>query len=182
MSELWQYGAGELAAMIRSGDTSSGEVVDAHLARIDAVNAKVNAIVHVMADGARAAAEAADAAVAAGDVLGPLHGVPFTIKENIDTAGLPTTHGVVALKDAIAPQDAPVVERMKAAGGVPLARTNMPDLGLRIHTDNALHGLTRSPWHPDHTAGGSSGGEGSALATGMSPIGLGNDLGGSPGS
>ena len=179
MTELWQQGAGELAGMIRQGETSSAEVVEAHLDRIDQVNGKLNAIVHVMADEARAGAAAADAALAAGEDLGPLGGVPFTIKENIDVAGLPTTHGLVALKDAIAPVDAPVVERMKAAGAIPLARTNLPDMGLRIHTDNALHGLTRTPWEPDHTAGGSSGGEGSALASGMSPIGLGNDLGGS---
>ncbi|MEM7286603.1 MAG: amidase [Actinomycetota bacterium] len=179
MTELWRRDAGELAGMIRTGETTSSEVVEAHLERIDAVNGRLNAIVHVMADEARAGAAAADAAIAAGDDLGPLGGVPFTIKENIDVAGLPTTHGLVALKDAIAPQDAPVVERMKAAGAVPIGRTNLPDMGLRIHTDNALHGLTRTPWEPNHTAGGSSGGEGSALASGMSPIGLGNDLGGS---
>lgn len=179
MTELWRRDAGELAGMIRTGETTSAEVVEAHLERIDQVNGKLNAIVHVMADEARAGAAAADAAIAAGRDLGPLGGVPFTIKENIDVAGLPTTHGLVALKDAVPAEDAPVVERMKAAGAVPIGRTNLPDMGLRIHTDNALHGLTRTPWEPNHTAGGSSGGEGSALASGMSPIGLGNDLGGS---
>ena len=179
MTELWRRDAGELAGMIRDGETTSAEVIEAHLERIGAVNDKLNAIVHVMADEARAGAAAADEAVAAGRDIGPLGGVPFTIKENIDVAGLPTTHGLVALKDAIPAEDAPVVERMKAAGAVPIGRTNLPDMGLRIHTDNALHGLTRTPWEPNHTAGGSSGGEGSALASGMSPIGLGNDLGGS---
>ncbi len=179
MTELWQHGAGELAAMIREGETSSLDVIDAHLRRIEQVNGSVNAIVRVLADDARAAAQAADAALAAGKDLGPLGGVPFTIKENIDVADLPTTHGLQALADAIAPLDAPVVERMKAAGAVPLARTNLPDMGLRIHTDSELHGLTLNPWHPERTAGGSSGGEAVALATGMSPIGLGNDLGGS---
>lgn len=179
MSELWQLGALELAAKIRAGEVSSVEVLDAHLARVDAVNGSLNAIVRVLDVEARAAAEAADRAVAAGDELGPFHGVPCTVKENIDLAGTPTTQGVPALAEAIAPVDAPVVERMRAAGAIPFARTNLPDFGLRIHTDSFLHGLTRNPWNPDVTAGGSSGGEAAALATGMSPIGLGNDIGGS---
>ncbi len=177
--ELWRRGAGELAAMIRAGDVSSVEVVEAHLERIDEVNGDLNAVVAVLDDEARKAAVAADEARAAGAEPGPLAGVPFTVKENIDVAGLPTTWGLQALAEAVAPVDAPVVERMKAAGAIPLARTNLPDLGLRIHTDSELHGLTRNPWHPDRTAGGSSGGEAAALATGMTPIGLGNDLGGS---
>ncbi|MGH9272453.1 MAG: amidase family protein, partial [Ilumatobacteraceae bacterium] len=89
------------------------------------------------------------------------------------------TQGVAALADAVSPIDAPNVERMRAAGAIPFARTNLPDLGLRVHTDSSLRGLTRNPWNPDVTAGGSSGGEASALASGMSPLGLGNDLGGS---
>ncbi|MEO0493186.1 MAG: amidase [Actinomycetota bacterium] len=179
MAELWELSAAEQAAAVKRGEVSSVELVRAHLDRIDAVNPAVNAVTRTMPEDSLAAAEAVDAARAAGEVLGPLAGVPFTIKENVDVAGQPTTHGLQALADAVAPVDAPVVERMKAAGAVPLARTNLPDLGLRIHTDNDLHGLTRNPWHPEHTAGGSSGGEGVALATGMSPIGLGNDLGGS---
>jgi amidase len=94
-------------------------------------------------------------------------------------AGLPTTWGVPALATAVVPADAPVVERMRAAGAIPIARTNLPDMALRVHTDSSLHGLTRNPWHPGRTAGGSSGGEAAALASGMSPIGLGNDIGGS---
>ena len=90
---------------------------------------------------------------------GPLHGVPFTVKENIDVAGTPTTSGVPALAEAVAPIDAPQVERLRAAGAIPIGRTNLPDLGLRIHTDSSLRGLTRNPWDPDVTAGGSSGGE-----------------------
>ena len=139
----------------------------------------LNAIVRVLADEARAAAEKADRRLAAGEMVGPLHGVPFTIKENIDMAGLPTTWGVPALAQAIVPMDAPVVERMRAAGAIPIGRTNLPDMALRVHTVSSLHGLTRNPWHPDRTAGGSSGGEAAALASGMSPIGLGNDIGGS---
>ena len=179
MSEIWQLPATELAQRIARRQLSSAEVVDAHLARIDAVNPALNAVVRVLADEARAAAVRADQKLAAGEAIGPLHGVPFTVKENIDMAGLPTTWGVPALAQAVAPADAPVVERMRAAGAIPIARTNLPDMALRVHTDSSLHGLTRNPWHPGRTAGGSSGGEAAALASGMSPIGLGNDIGGS---
>jgi amidase len=178
-TELWRHGAGELAGMIASKEVSSREVVEAHLDRIAKVNPHLNAIVRHLGDQARDGADAADRAQASGSTLGPLHGVPFTIKENIDLAGTPTTNSLPAFADAIAATDAPIVERMKAAGAIPIGRTNLPDLGLRVSTSSSLHGLTRNPWHPDRTAGGSSGGEGSALASGMSPIGLGNDIGGS---
>jgi amidase len=179
MREIWQHSATELAELIEKRQLSSLEVVNAHLARIDAVNPAINAVVRVLADEARAAAVAADRRLAAGETVGPLHGVPFTVKENIDMAGLPTTWGVPALAQAVVPADAPVVERMRAAGAIPIGRTNLPDMALRIHTDSSLHGLTRNPWHAGRTAGGSSGGEAAALATGMTPIGLGNDIGGS---
>jgi amidase len=179
MSEIWQLSATELAQRIASRQLSSVEVVDAHLTRIDAVNPALNAVVRVLADQARASAVSADKRLAAGEVAGPLHGVPFTVKENIDVAGLPTTWGVPALAQAVVPADAPVVERMRAAGAIPIGRTNLPDMGLRVHTASSLHGLTRNPWNPNRTAGGSSGGEAAALASGMSPIGLGNDIGGS---
>jgi amidase len=179
MSEIWQLSATELAQRIARRQLSSAEVVDAHLARIDAVNPALNAVVRVLADEARAAAALADKRLADGETVGPLHGVPFTVKENIDMAGLPTTWGVPALATAVVPADAPIVERMRAAGAIPIARTNLPDMALRVHTDSSLHGLTRNPWHPGRTAGGSSGGEAAALASGMSPIGLGNDIGGS---
>jgi amidase len=179
MSELWQQSAIELAHTIASGAASSREVVDAHLARIEAVNPNLNAVVRVLADEARAAAAEADRQRSTGDKLGPLHGVPFTVKENIDVAGTPTTNAVTFLADAVASQDAVIVARMRAAGAIPIGRTNLPDFGLRIHTDSSLHGLTRNPWHQGRTTAGSSGGEASALASGMSPIGLGNDIGGS---
>ncbi|MCU1394510.1 MAG: putative amidase [Ilumatobacteraceae bacterium] len=178
-NELWRDSAHGLAARIRSGEVSSREVVDAHLARIEAVNPHLNAVVRVLADEARTAADAADQARANGDHLPPLHGVPFTVKENIDVAGTPTTSGVVALADAIASIDAPSVQRLRAAGAIPIGRTNLPDFGLRVHTDSSLHGLTRNPWNPRVTTAGSSGGEASAIASGMSPFGLGNDIGGS---
>src|SRR5258708_37699359 len=176
MSEIWQLSAAEMARRIARRELSSAEVVDAHLARIDAVSPALNAIVRVLADEARAAAALADGRLKAGETVGPLHGVPFTVKENIDVAGLPTTWGVPALAQAVVPMDAPVVERMRAAGAIPIGRTNLPDMGLRIHTFSSLHGLTRNPWNLDRTAGGSSGGEAPALASGRSPIGLGNRI------
>jgi amidase len=179
MSELWQLGAGDLAGMIARREVSSAEVMDAHLARIDSVNPWLNALTQVHPDEARAAAVAADRAVADGTALGPLHGVPFTVKQNLDQVGCATNWGLVALAEAIAPVDAPVVERMRGAGAIPIGRSNCPDMALRVHTDSGLFGLTRNPWDPTRTAGGSSGGEASALASGMSPIGLGNDIGGS---
>ena len=179
MGEPWRSSAVEMAAMIRDRKVSSREVVQAHLERVEAVNPYLNAIVRLLPDQALAAAEAAGRAVADGTRLGPLHGVPVTVKENIDLAGTPTTQGVPALAEAVAPVDAPQVERLRAAGAIPFGRTNLPDFALRAHTDSALHGLTRNPWNPQRTPGGSSGGEAAALATGMSPLGLGNDLGGS---
>ena len=179
MTELWEHGALDLAEMIRSRQVSSVEVVRAHLERIETVNPHVNAIVRVLGDEALEAAARADRAVADGDEVGALHGVPCTVKENIDLAGTPTTQGIAALAEAVADRDAPIVERMRAAGAIPIGRTNLPDLGLRIHTDSQLYGRTLNPWNRRVTAGGSSGGEAAALATGMSPIGLGNDIGGS---
>jgi amidase len=105
--------------------------------------------------------------------------VPVTVKENIDLAGSATTEGTTALAEAVPPLDAPNAANMKAAGAIPIGRTNLPDLGLRWHTDNALHGPTRNPWDPSRTPGGSSGGEAAALAAGMTPLGMGNDYGGS---
>ncbi|RBO86525.1 amidase [Nocardia puris] len=177
---LWNRGAGELARMIRSGEVSSTEVIEAHLARIDAVNPELNAVVVVLAEEALAAAKEADRRIAAGDAdLGPLHGVPVTVKENIDVAGTSTTKGVAAFAAAVPAVDAPLVERLRAAGAIVIGRTNMPDMGLRVSTDSSLRGLTRNPWHAGVTAGGSSGGEASALAAGMSALGAGNDIGGS---
>ncbi len=172
---LWKESATSLAAMIRNKEVSSREVVDAHLRRIEAVNPKLNAVTIALEESALAAADRADASAP----TGPLHGVPFSIKENIDCVGSPTTSGVTVFAEAMPPIDSPVVTRMKAAGAIPLARTNMPEMGLRITTDNPLRGRTLNPWTQTRTAGGSSGGEGSAIAAGMSPIGLGNDIGGS---
>ena len=179
MKELWKLSARELATGIASRDFSSTEVVEAHLGRIEQVNPTLNAIVARDDAAARAAAAAADRKVAAGEKLGPLHGVPFTVKENIDVAGFPTTWGIPAFAEAVPPVDAPIVERMKAAGAIMIGRTNLPDMALRVHTDSSLRGITKNPWNLGRTTGGSSGGEAAALASGMSPIGLGNDIGGS---
>ena len=177
MSEQpWRWSARRLAEAIRAKTLSSREVVQAHLDRIEAVNPAVNAVTRMLPEEALAAADAADRATGE---LGPLHGLPITVKENIDVAGSPTTNGVVRLKDSIPAADAPVVGFLKEAGAIVIARTNMPDFGLRWHTDNALHGATLNPWDPARTPGGSSGGEAVAIATGMSPLGIGNDMGGS---
>ncbi len=178
MNALCRRTASELAELIRSGEVSSREVVEAHLARIDEVNPAVNAVVQRIDESALDGADAADA-VPAAERTGPLHGVPFTIKENIDCVGSPTTHGVPAFANTLPERDAAIVDRMKRAGGIPLGRTNLAEMGSRLDTDNPLHGRTRNPWNGHLTPGGSSGGEVAALATGMTPFGLGNDIGGS---
>ena len=178
-SRLCALPAAELARRIAQGEVTAREVVEAHLGRIDEVNPKVNAVTAVLADSALAEAARIDSAVVDGQPLGPLAGVPFTIKENLDVAGHPTTDGVVAFRARVAAVDAPAVAQLRAADAIPLARTNMPDLGMRWHTDSGLFGATRNPWDPALSPAGSSGGEAVALATGMSPLGIGNDYGGS---
>src|SRR5438105_7854415 len=178
-AELWQMSAGELATCIRTRGCSSREAVQAHLDRVAAVNPALNAVTVALTESARAEADAADSALARGATVGPLHGVPFTVKENVDVAGSATTWGLQALAGQVAGRDAPAVAGLRAAGAIPMARTNMPDFALRWHTDNDLHGPTRNPWDGSLTPGGSSGGEAAALAAGMSPLGVGNDLGGS---
>ena len=178
-TELWAMGAGELARAIREKKASSREIVKAHLDRIEAVNPRLNAITLVLEKEALRAADEADMRVASKAELGPLHGVPMTVKENIDVDGSATSQGVKALAEAVPGLDAPQVANLREAGAIPIARTNLPDFALRWHTDNSLHGATRNPWDPARTPGGSSGGEAVALATGMTPLGLGNDLGGS---
>lgn len=178
-SDLWQWDAVDLAAAIRTRRISSREAVAAHIARIDAVNPRLNAVVDRLDGEAVAAAEASDAAVKRGDALGPLHGVPLTIKINVDYAGRATTNGVVAFKDAIAPADSPVVANLRKAGAIILGRTNTPSFSFRWFTENDLHGETVNPWGRHATPGGSSGGASSAVASGISAISHGNDYGGS---
>ena len=175
--ELWRRGAGELAELIASREVSSREVIDAHLERIEAVNGHLNAVVLVLADEARAAADEADA--------GPVRAArctacPVTVKENIDVAGTPTTCGVPALAEAVAPIDAPVVERLRAAGAIPIARTNLPDIGLRIHTDSSAARAHAQPLALQTSPRAArAAAKRPRWPAGMSPLGLGNDIGGS---
>jgi amidase len=178
-TELWRWDAGALAAAIRTGRLSSREATRAVLGRLQAVNPKLNAVTVVLADAALAAADRADAAVRRGEPLGPLHGVPVTIKENVDQQGEATTNGVVAFKDLVAATDSPPVANWRRAGAIIVGRTNTPAFSLRWHTDNDLRGRTFNPWARERTPGGSSGGAAAAVASGIGPLGHGNDLGGS---
>jgi aspartyl-tRNA(Asn)/glutamyl-tRNA(Gln) amidotransferase subunit A len=167
--------ATKLAELVRTRQVSPVEIVQAHLDRISAVDPKINAIVTV-ADDALKTAKTAEAAVFSGEALGPLHGVPFTVKDSIDTAGVPTQRGSPIFKGRTPDADATSVARMKKAGGLLLAKTNLPEFSYWIESDNLLTGATNNPWDLTRTPGGSSGGESAAIAAGMSPIGLGTDL------
>jgi aspartyl-tRNA(Asn)/glutamyl-tRNA(Gln) amidotransferase subunit A len=162
-------------AALRTKQISPVEVMQAHLDRIAAVNPKLNAIVTVAGD-ALEAAKAAEAAVLAGNELGPLHGVPFTVKDSIDTARVLTQRGSPIFKGRIPETDATSVARLKSAGAILLAKTNLPEFSYSTETDNLLTGRSNNPWNLDRTPGGSSGGESAAIAAGMSPLGLGSDL------
>lgn len=177
--QAWQWSAVETAAAIRSGAISAVETVEAHLERMRAVNPKLNAVVVDLGEEALKAAHAADRQRAKGGELGLLHGVPITIKENVDYEGRPNFNGVPANKNLVAPSDSPVVRNLKKAGAIVIGLTNTPEFSFRGFTDNPLHGLTLNPWDPDITCGGSSGGAGSAVAAGIGTIAHGNDIGGS---
>jgi amidase len=176
---LWSWSATQIAKAVRARDISCVEAVESCLSRIDAVNPALNAIVDYFPDEARAAAKRADEAVARGDELGLLHGVPVTFKINADYEGKATTNGVVAYKNVIAPGDAPVVANWKKAGAIAVGRTNVPAFSTRYFSDNDLHGRTLNPWRDDITPGGSSGGAASAVASGMGALAHGNDRAGS---
>jgi amidase len=177
--ELWRSSACDLARGIRTRQISSREAVESCLARIDAVNPRLNALVEVSREEALAAADRADATVRSGETLGLLHGVPVSMKVNVDEAGHATTNGVASLRDNVAAIDGPTVAKMRAAGAVLVGRSNTPAFSFRWFTANDLHGRTKNPWDPRRTPGGSSGGAGSAAASGMVPIAHGNDIGGS---
>src|ERR1700755_3402173 len=167
--------ATRIAELVAKREISPVEAVQAHLDRIAEVNPKVHAIV-ALADGALDAAKRAEAAVMSGATLGPLHGVPFTVKDSIDTAGVLTQRGSPIFKGRVPDTDATAVARVKAAGGILIAKTNPPEFATSIETDNLLTGQTNNPWNLDYTPGGSSGGESAAIAAGMSPLGIGSDL------
>ncbi|MFE0629448.1 amidase [Streptomyces sp. NPDC058864] len=174
-TDLIHTDATELAELIRTGKVSSVEVVQAHLDRIEATNPRINAIV-TLADGALKAARAADEELAAGEDVGPLHGVPFTAKDSFDTAGVLTQRGSPIFAGRIPDTDATAVARMKRAGAILLAKTNLPEFSYWVESDNLLTGRTNNPWDLSHSPGGSSGGESAAIAAGMSPLGLASDL------
>ena len=177
--DLWTWTAGDLARGIAAGRIGSVEATRSALARLDAANPAINAVVDPLHEEALAAAEAADKALRRGDDVGPLHGVPVTVKINVDYGGRPTTNGVVAFRDLTAPADGSVVRALKAAGAVIVGRTNTPCFSMRWFTDNDLHGATLNPYDPALTPGGSSGGAAAATAAGIGAMGHGNDLGGS---
>lgn len=177
--QIWQWSAVETAAAIRSGAVSAVEAVESHLERMRAVNPKLNAVVVDLSEEALKAAHAADKQRARGGALGLLHGVPVTVKENVDYEGRPNFNGVPANKGLVAPSDSPVVRNLRKAGAIVIGLTNTPEFSFRGFTDNPLHGLTLNPWDPDITCGGSSGGAGAAVAAGIGTIAHGNDIGGS---
>ncbi|MFI0777861.1 amidase [Streptomyces sp. NPDC021212] len=179
-SDIWQLSASALAAAVARGEFGAAEAVESHLERIDAVNPRVNAVTTVMADRARAAAKDIDARRTAGEPVGPLAGVPFTVKDNIHVEGMATHQGIPELKVLVAAEDAPPVRRLCAAGAIPVGRTNMPDMGMRgMHTRSGTHGDTVNLWDPALTPGGTSGGDAVAVASGMAPLALANDWEGS---
>ncbi|SER05700.1 amidase [Lentzea xinjiangensis] len=176
----WAMTAAAQAKAVRDGEMSARDLVDSHLDRIAEVNPQVNAITQLIAEQAREAADRADRRRAAGEVLGPLAGVPFTVKESTAVEGVPTTLGTPRFRDLVAPADAPPVARLRAAGAIPIGHSNVPTLILAgMHTRSQLFGDTVNPWDPARTPGGSSGGDAVAVATGMAALGLGNDSGGS---
>ena len=179
MNPITTASAAALARAIRDREFSSSAVVDAYLQRIEAVNPGLNAVVQLTADAARSQARAADAALARGEALGPLHGVPMTLKDSIDTAGVITTGGTKGRASFIPPHDATVAARLRAAGAILLGKTNTPELTLAYETDNLVYGRTNNPYDLSRTPGGSSGGAAALIAAGGSPLDIGSDTGGS---
>ena len=178
-NELWERDAWELADAVRAGTTSSRELVDAHLERIQRLDPKLNAICHIDADAARARADEIDRDVAAGNDPGPLAGVPVGVKELAAVDGWPDTEACLVYKARIADHDSSETARLRAAGAVLTAQTTASEFGSVSFTNTPLHGITRNPWNPAHTPGGSSGGSAAAVAAGMLPICTGGDGGGS---
>lgn len=171
--------AATLARLIATRQVSPVAVADAVLARAAQVEPALNIFAYRMAESAREAATAAEAAVMRGDTLGPLHGVPITIKDNVPVAGLPLAQGSAAFADVVPPADAAVVRRIRAAGAIIIGKTNLPEFAHKVLTDSPVYGVTRNPWSLAHTPGGSSGGASAALAAGVAPLAVGTDGGGS---
>ena len=178
-TDLCFRSAVDLARAIAAREVSAAEVMEAHLARIAQVNPTLNAVVTLVPDAARRAAEAADDALARGEPVGPLHGLPVAHKDLTPTRGIRTTFGSPIFRDFVPPDDALIVERLRAAGAITIGKTNTPEFGAGSQTFNAVFGATRNPYDPTKTCGGSSGGAAVALASGMVPLADGSDLGGS---
>ena len=176
---LWKLSATEVASCIERGHVSARQVTESVLERISEVNPSINALASVNIETALKAADAADALQARGELLGPLHGVPITIKVNVDVAGEATTDGVEAFKENVAQSDSPLVKSMRDSGAIIVGRSNAPAFSLRWFTDNSFHGRTLNPFNSAVTPGGSSGGAAAATALGMGAIAHGNDYGGS---
>ncbi len=177
---LLELSAIRMAEMIRARRISSVELVTAHLEQIERVNPAINAAVEILGGKALQAAEAADRKLTTGEPCGRLHGVPFSVKDSIDVKGSKTTAGTLGRRDAApADRDATLVARLRAAGGIPIAKTNLPDLLFSFETDNLIYGRTNNPYDVTRTPGGSSGGESALLAACGSPLGLGSDALGS---
>ncbi len=171
--------ASELAAGIRAKEWSSRQLLDLYLDRIDRLDGRVNSVVTLDGERARAAADAADAALARGDAVGPLHGLPVTIKDAIETEGIRSTGGARELTDHVPTADAPAVARLKAAGAIVFGKTNLPRWSADFQTHNDLFGVTNNPWNLERTVGGSSGGAAAAVTAGFTSFELGTDIGGS---
>ncbi len=171
--------ASSIAQSIRAGEVSSVEVVEAHLARIEAANGSLNAVVQLCAERAMSEARSADDAIARGESVGPLHGVPMTVKDSHDTEGIVSTGGTLGRREHVPDADATAVARMRAAGAIILGKTNTPEFTLSFETDNLVYGRTNNPYDTSRTPGGSSGGAGAIIAAGGSPLDLGTDTGGS---
>src|SRR6202047_4324389 len=179
MQDLWRLSAAEIAAMIRSKKISAKEAASAALARLDAGNPAINAVVAHRPEDVLAQAASVDAAIARGEDVGVLAGVPVTIKVNIDQAGFANTNGLKLQRDTIARSNSPVVDNLRKAGAVILGRTNCPAFSYRWFTTNLIHGDTKNPRDPGITPGGSSGGAGAAVAAGIGQIAPGTDIAGS---
>jgi fatty acid amide hydrolase len=176
---LRDLSAGEIVRHIASGDISAAEVLEHFIARLEAVDGRLNAVTVELFDSARKASATADKAVARGERLGPLGGLPVTIKECFDLAGTASTFGLPSRRNIIERADDPYVAALRAAGAIPFAKSNVPQLLIYTESDNPLYGATNNPWDLARSCGGSSGGEAAIIAAGGSPLGLGNDIGGS---
>ena len=175
MDELIYASAASLARAIRDKLVSSHEVVEAYIHRIEAVNPQLNAVVQLTAEAALTQAREADVALARGEIKGPLHGVPITIKDSFDTEGVISTAGTKGRASYVPQQDATAVARMRASGAIVLGKTNLPELSLAYESNNLIYGRTNNPYDLSRTPGGSSGGESAIIAAGGSPLGLGTD-------